>query len=159
MEKRFSLEVSLLLLRLHQEVDIEVVVIEESLRGLGYTLKGCFVPLASGPVLPFSAQTSQSKETPTQIAAAATWEPRTEKGWESSGRKSSWCLPPLGLPSLTHVCTVPKVCGGHGVGERLGEKVVLSLKLPATNKAGPLASAFITCLILQVVSATYEFLQ
>lgn len=159
MEKRFRLEVSLLLLRLHQELDIEVVVIEESLRGLGYISKGHFVSLASGPVLPFSAQTSQSKETPAQTAPAATWEPRTEEGWEPSGRKASWCPPPLGLFPLTHVCTVPKVCGGRGVGESLGEKVVLSLKLPATNKAGPLASAFIACLTLQVVSATSEFLQ
>lgn len=147
MEKRFRLEVSLLLLRLHQELDIEIVVIEERHRGLGYTLKGRFVPLASGPVLPFSAQTFQSKETPAQIAPAATWEPRTEEGWEPSGRKASWCPSPLGLPPLTHVFTVPKVRGGRGVGESLGEKVVLNLKLPATNEAGPLPSAFIASLL------------
>lgn len=121
MEKRFRLEVSWLLLRLHQELDIEVVVIEASLRGLGYTVKGHFVPLATGPVLSFSAQTSQSKETPALTAPAATWEPRTEEGWEPSGRKASWCPCPLGLPPLTHVCTVPKMCCGREVGERLGE--------------------------------------
>lgn len=43
------------------------------------------------------------------------------------------------------------------MGGGLGEKVVLSLRLPVTDKAGPLASCFTDCLTLQVVSAPSEF--
>lgn len=41
--------------------------------------------------------------------------------------------------------------------EKVGGNVVLSFRLPATSKAGPLASAFTDGLTLKVVSATSEF--
>lgn len=138
------LEVSLLLLRPHPELDVEVVVTAESLRRAWLYFKSPVShlwPLAQPcPPQPQPPKAERPQHRQPQL-------PTASLGLRSGillGERPAGAPPPV-LPPLTHVCTVPEVCGDPGMGAGLGEKVILSLRLPATNKARPLALTFADC--------------